>query len=166
MKKVFVLFMTVALVGLASAAFAASTATATQDVNITIPESTAIATTGTGSLTLVVPAAGTDFSPVTDNTNCTYDVSTNVGSGAAKKITAAITTGGNMPANTTLTATLVAPTQGTANSNVTLSTVAADMVTGVYKTLSSGLVVSYTLGATYLADPFSGTKTITYTITP
>ena len=66
----------------------------------------------------------------------------------------------------TLQVNLGAPTGGSSSGDVTLSTTAADLVTGITQRAESGLTVSYTLSATVAAGVVaSDTRTVTLTLT-
>jgi len=71
-----------------------------------------------------------------------------------------------MPAGITLTIDLVAPTGGTSAGDVSLSTVAADAVTGISTLAESSKMIAYKLSATIAAGVVaSASKTVTLTIT-
>lgn len=96
---------------------------------------------------------------VVDSTT-TYAVTTNANN---QRITAALDT--NMPAETLLEVQLAPPTGATAAGFVTLTTVAADLVTGITDVDEAGLLVTYRASATVDAIPAAAdTRTITYTI--
>jgi hypothetical protein len=113
-----------------------------------------------GALTVSTATAGSEPDDATDNST-TYAVTTN---GTNKKITGAINSA--MPANTTLQVNLTAPTGGSSAGAVTLTTTAADLVTGITQQAESGLTVTYTLSATVSAGVVaSDTRTVTLTLT-
>ena len=134
--------------------------TATQTVTFAVNAINQIAVTGAPSLTITTATAGSAPTSVTDAT-ATWAVTTNQ---TGAKITASIAT--NMPAGLTLSSSLAAPTGGASAGFQALSTVAADVVTGITKLAQSGLVVTYKLDATAAAGVIaSGTRVVTYTIT-
>ena len=113
------------------------------------------------SLTITSSTAGSDPDDVTDAS--TYDLTTNCGTDA-KKITAAINTA--MPSGMTLTLNATAPTGGTSSGGVTITNVAADVVTSIDAVSEAGLALNFTLAATAEAGVVtSATKTLTLTIT-
>jgi hypothetical protein len=113
-----------------------------------------------GALTVSTATAGSEPDDATDNST-TYAVTTN---GTNKKITGAINSA--MPVNTTLQVNLTAPTVGSSAGAVTLTTSAADLVTGITQEAESGLTVTYTLSATVSAGVVaSDTRTVTLTLT-
>ncbi len=115
-----------------------------------------------GALTVNTATAGSQPDAVTDATT-TYALTTNAGTDA-RKITAVLDTA--MPANTTLTVTLGAPTGGSSPGAVTLTNAAADVVTGVDSVAESGLGISYNFSATVAAGVVaSASKTVTFTLT-
>ena len=143
----------------AGAAFAGNTAT--QTVTFEVQAIDEISASGDpGALTISTATAGSEPTDATDNST-TYAVTTN---GTNKKITGDIDS--DMPSNTTLQVNLGAPTGGSSSGDVTLSTTAADLVTGITQRAESGLTVSYTLSATVAAGVVaSDTRTVTLTLT-
>ena len=135
--------------------------TATQTVTFEVQAIDEISASGDpGALTISTATAGSQPTDATDNST-TYAVTTN---GANKKITGEIDS--NMPANTTLQVNLAAPTGGSSAGDVSLSTTAADVVTGVTGVAESGLGITYTLSATIAAGVVaSDTRTVTLTLT-
>jgi len=113
-----------------------------------------------GSLIISSATAGSDLAPATDATT-TYNIDITIGT---KKITGALDTA--MPANTSLKATLAAPTGATSTGQVTLSVTAFDLVTGIgIGTSQNGLGISYEFSASVLAGIVSAaSKTVTFTI--
>lgn len=84
------------------------------------------------------------------------------------KIKARISSGGEMPANTSLTLTIEAPGGGGTSAGAkALTTSDQDFVTGITAQNSSGRTITYVLSATVAGAPFSSTsRTITFTIGP
>jgi len=114
-----------------------------------------------GTLTINTANAGDEPTSVTDATT-TYRFTTNENS---KKVTGAIDS--NMPANTTLEVNLTAagaPNAWTSNDYQSLSTTAADLVSGNRKR-ASGLTITYRFSATIDAGTLSDSRTVTFTLT-
>jgi hypothetical protein len=112
-------------------------------------------------LTITVNAATAGSAPTaaTDATT-TYAVTTNE---TGQKITGEIDS--NMPTGVTLTVALVAPTGGTSTGATSLTTVAADLVTGIATLNESGKTITYSLSATSAAGVVSSaSKIVTLTI--
>jgi hypothetical protein len=135
---------------------------ATQDVGYEVEAINEIAVTGTPSLTINATnasvSAGDDSFTVTDNSS-RYAITTN---GSNKKITAAITTGGDMPDGVTLSVT--AGGTGAAGKQ-SLSTTAADIATGLTTIAESDQTLTYELTALVTAGVVaSASKTVTLTI--
>ncbi len=117
--------------------------------------------TDTFSVTVNSAVAGSQPSNATSSS--TYDVASNAGDNA-KKITASINS--DMPANVTLSISLAAPAGATSAGYVTLSSVAADAVTGVDTTNTTNLAVSVRLASTVSAGVISSSsRTLTLTLT-
>ena len=112
-----------------------------------------------GALVISTATAGSQPTAATDATT-SYSITTN---GTNKKITGSIDTA--MPANTSLLVTLTAPTGGSSAGQVTLSTTAQDLVTGISTLAESGLTISYEFTADAAAGVVaSSTKTVTLTV--
>jgi hypothetical protein len=143
----------------AAAAFAGNTAT--QTVTFEVQAIDEVSASGNpGALTVSTATAGSEPDDATD-ISTTYAVTTN---GTNKKITGGIDS--NMPGNTTLQVGLAAPSGGASAGNVTLSTTAADLVTGITQSAETGLTITYTLSATVAAGIVaSDTRTVTLTLT-
>jgi hypothetical protein len=158
-KSILFTLMGALVLGLSGMAMAASTAT--QTVTYEVQAINAIAVSGSpATLTVSAATAGSSPTQVSDATT-SYGITTNESS---RKITAAINT--NMPAGITLTIDLVAPTGGTSAGDVSLSTVAADAVTGISTLAESSKMIAYKLSATIAAGVVaSASKTVTLTIT-
>ena len=162
MRKVFISLVSLGLlIVMAGAASASNTATQTITFEVTAINEMSISG-NPGALTINSATAGSGPSPVTDATT-TYNITTNESS---QKITGAITTGGNMPANTTLEANLTAPTGGSSAGYTTLSTTAADLVTAISTLNESSKTITYRFSATMAAGILSSdTRVVTLTLT-
>lgn len=138
--------------------------TGTQTVTMTIASASNITVSGNpGTLAVTLNTAGTGTA--TDNST-TYSVTSNTNASGTLKITGAITTGGNMPTNTSLTTSL-ASTAGTSLGAQTLSTTAVDLVNRLPTLLSDTAAITYTFnvtnGWTIAAQTISRTVTLTLT---
>lgn len=131
---------------------------ATSAVTFNFLEINEIAVTGTPTLTISTAVAGQQPLPVTDATS-RYAVSTN---GTNKRITASINKA--MPASTTLEIRLAIPGSGTSLGYVMLSTMPADVVTGINASASSNRTVTYRFSATTDAGVVSDSCTVTLTL--
>ena len=117
--------------------------------------------TGGPSLTVDTAVAGQE--PTDDiNSTSSYAITTN---GTSKRLTASIDVA--MPTDITLQISLAAPTaSGTSAGYITLTTTAADVVTGITKVAESGVVITYKLSATASAGVMaSDTRIVTLTMT-
>lgn len=116
--------------------------------------------TGTPHLTIASAIAGEQPQEVTDSLS-TCAITTN---GANKRITASIDTA--MPAYVTLKVHVAAPSgSGTSQGDVTLTTSAADVVTGISNVVDSSPTITYKLSATVQAGVLStDTRTVTFTL--
>lgn len=112
------------------------------------------------ALVINTATAGQDPNSVT-NTSRTYSVSTST---TVRRITGRINS--NMPANTTLQISLVAPTGATSLGLITMTTTAANLVTGIpINTIASGRITTYTFSATAAAAKVTNAKkTVTFTL--
>lgn len=148
------------MVALAFSVESASSQTATATATFEVQSVDVIGVSGDpAKLTIVAPAPGAAPAPVTDNST-TWSVTTN---GSARKVTGEIDVA--MPTGVTLEVGLAAPTGATSLGNVTLTTLAADLVTGITELDESLLGVTYTLSATLDAGAVAeSTRTVTYTI--
>ena len=158
MKRTRVLAVAViALAALAGVARGASTDSHTVTVQVNAVNEIAISG-GNLTLTISTATAGSDLDDATDNTTCDLAWTTNQ---ASRKITAATDLGAP-----TFTLKVVAQsvTGGTAASEVTLSTTAADFVTGVSQA-SGSCDLAYTASATAAQGTGSDVHTVTYTVT-
>jgi hypothetical protein len=104
--------------------------------------------------------AGQEPSEVTDSSS-TCAITTN---GANKRITANIDTA--MPADVTLKVNVAVPSgSGTSQGDVTLTTSASSVVTGISHVADSNPTITYKLNATVQAGVLStDTRTVTFTL--
>ena len=159
MKRIRVLAVAVTvLVALAGVAWAADNDSHTVTVQVNAVNELAISG---GNLTLTISSAtaGSDLDDATDNTTCDLAWTTNQ---ATRKITVVTDLG-----SPTFTLKVVAQNVaggGSAASEVTLSTTAADLVTGVSQS-SGGCDLAYTASATAAQGTGSDVHTVTYTVT-
>lgn len=158
MKKLIAFVMAALFIGVSSSAFAASSVN--QTVTYQVQAINEISVSGNPSALIVNAAtAGSQPTAVTDATT-TYGITTN---GSSKKITGVLNSA--MPANTSLKATLTAPTGGTGAGQVTLTASALDLVTGISTVAQSGIGISYEFSATAAAGVIaSAQKTVTLTV--
>jgi hypothetical protein len=144
---------------LSSTAFGGPTATQTVTYEVAAINELSVSA-ATASLTVNAATAGGAPNAVTHATT-TYAITTNESN---RKITGALNS--NMPSGVTLSATLAAPTGATSGGKMSLSTTAADLVTGISTLNESGKTITYELSATAAAGVVpSATKTVTLTIT-
>ena len=141
-------------------AVSAQAQTATQTVTFQVNAINKIAFAGTPSLTITTAVAGSAPTSVTDAT-ASWAVTTNQ---TGAKITASIPV--DMVSGLTLSSSLVAPAGATSGGYMALSSVSADLVTGITKLAQGTLGVTYKLDATAAAGVVaSDTRIVTYTIT-
>jgi spore germination protein YaaH len=116
--------------------------------------------TGTPSLTIASATAGEQPQEVTDSSS-TCAITTN---GTNKRITANIDIA--TPAYVTLKVNVAAPSgSGTSQGDVTLTTSASDVVTGMSHVADSSPTITYKLSATVQAGVLStDTRTVTFTL--
>ena len=148
---------------LSSSAFSAAT-TASQTLTMGINSTSNISTSGNpGNLSVTLNPDGTGSA--TDATT-TYTVTCNTGATGTLKITGAITAGGSMPSNTSLTLNL-GSTQGTSLGIQTLGTSPTDLITKLPTLVSDTSTISYefnvTNGWTIPTQTISRTVTLTLT---
>ena len=158
MKKLIALGSVALLMVLCANAYSADNVT--QTVTYEIQAINEITVSGNpGALVISTATAGSEPTAATDATT-SYSVTTN---GANKVITGSIDTA--MPSNTYLRVTLTAPTGGSSAGQVTLSTTAQNLVTGISTLAEGGLAISYEFAATAAAGIVaSATKTVTLTV--
>jgi len=145
------------MAGLASAAGAQ-----TQTVNFEVKAINQFSITSTPvTLTITTATAGSDPTPVTDNSSV-WAVTTNQ---TNAKISASIPT--DMPTGVTLGVQLAAPAGATSTAKNLASGTAQDLVTGITKVKGNALTVTYTLSATAAAGVIAAdSRVVTYTMTP
>jgi hypothetical protein len=135
-----------------------ASAQATQDVSFEVQAISELSFSGSPSL--VISAATAGSAPTSASASASYAVTTNESN---RKITAQIDA--DMPTGVALLVTLGAPTGGTSAGEVSLSTAAVDVVTGISALNASGLSVNYSLTASSAAGVVpADTRTVTYTI--
>ncbi len=136
--------------------------TTTQTVTYEVQVITEISVSGNpGALTIDSATAGSAPNSETDNTT-TYAITANK---AGTTITGEINT--DMPANTTLTVSLAAPTGGSTAGAKSLSTVATLLATCVAPVAEAGNSITYVFSATVAAGVVpSDSKTVTLTVVP
>ncbi len=154
-----VLFTSIAVICCICAAGVASAASSdSHTVTVTVSAINELSIIG-GNVTLAINSATAGSNPddATDNTTCELAWTTNE---ASKKITVATSL-----AAPSFTLKVVAEhvSGGTAAAEVTLSTTAADFVTGV-ATTTGDCALSYTASATAAQGTGSDVHTVTYTI--
>jgi len=157
MKKLVALFVIGFVAVVCGNAFAQ---TATQTVTYEVQAINEISVSGNpGALIVSSATAGSEPTAATDATT-TYAITTN---GSSKKITGSINTA--MPANTSLSVTLAAPTGGSSAGAVALTASAQDLVTAISTLAESALSISYSFSADAAAGVIaSAQKTVTFTV--
>ena len=111
------------------------------------------------TLIITTATAGAEPLPVTD-ASTTYSIDI---LDSNMKITGSIDTA--MPANTTLSVTLTAPSGGSSAGAVSLTASAQDLVTSIETVAESGITISYSFSATAAAGVIaSAQKTVTFTV--
>lgn len=149
--------LTLVLVGSASAQ------TATQVLNLTVSPVQLLTVGGAVNLTVGAGATAGSDALTQATASSTYAYAFNSAT-ASTKITAAITTGGNLPGAMVLGVTFVPSAgKGTATPQV-LSTTAVNVLTAIANGFDDA-TMDYTLDAKVSDGAFSGSRTITYTIT-
>jgi hypothetical protein len=134
---------------------------ATQTVTFQVTAIDALSVSGNPAALVVNSATAGSQPTAATNALTTYAVTTN---GTNKRVTGVLSAA--MPTNTTLQVELVAPTGGSSAGNVTLTAVAASLVTGITALAQSGLTITYTFTATIAAGVLaSDTRTVTLTLT-
>lgn len=153
------LALSVGIIISAQAVSAASSTTQTVTYEVQAINELSVSS-GTVSLTVNAATAGSAPTTATDSST-TFAITTNQ---STRKITGAIDT--NMPSGVTLSVALAAPTGGTSAGSQSLSTVAANLVTGIATLNESAKTITYSLAATSAAGVVaSASKTVTLTIT-
>ena len=92
------------------------------------------------TLTVNIPESG--FSQATDSST-TYSITSNKSQNKSLKITGAITSGGNMPTNTSLTLRL-GSSSGTSLGAIALSTTSVDLVKNLPSLITETGIITYT----------------------
>lgn len=157
-KQIIISIVAVSICLIASIAMAGNTDN--HQVTVTVTAINEVAISG-GNVTLTINSAtaGTEPGDAVDNTTCDLDWTTNE---ASKKITVATSLASQ---NFTLKVVALNTVGGTAASEVTLGTTAADFVTGIATTTGS-CDLQYTASATAAQGIGSDTHTtVTYTLT-
>jgi len=135
---------------------------ATQTINWQVANIQAFSVSGNpGDLVVDTATAGSEPDDDTDSST-TFNISSNVSN---SKITGQITTGGDMPSYVTLKCLLQTALSGTPTEQSLVSSTAKDLMTGIGKGKATGKTITYTLSATLDAEPASGQKTVTLTLT-
>jgi hypothetical protein len=139
-------------------AFAGVARAQSQTVQVQVNAINVIAVTPAAGLVISTAVAGS--LPSVQST-ASWAVTTNQ---TGAKVTARINTA--MPPGLTLSAEMAEPAGGAVSAGMkVLSTTATDMVTGITMVAQAGMLVTYQLDATLAANPTSGSKTVTFTIT-
>lgn len=144
--------------------FAFCASTAIQNLTISAPPSSNITTSGSPNpLSITLNTNGTGS---TQDTTTTYSVSSNTNASGSLKITGALTSGGNMPQNTTLTINL-GSSKGSSLGNQVLKTKSVDLVVNLPTLLSDTAPITYTFsvknGWTIPAQTLNRIVTLTLT---
>lgn len=160
MKKVSIVLSVLMLVFLLSGMAMASNIV-TQTVTYQVDAINEISVSGNPAALIITAATAGSAPNSVNDASTTYAITTNE---TSRKITGAINTA--MPTGLTLTVQLAAPTGGTSAGAVTLTAVAADLVTGISTLNESTKTITYQLSATSAAGVVpSATKTVTLTLT-
>ncbi|MFH1452376.1 MAG: hypothetical protein ABIH00_00115 [Armatimonadota bacterium] len=157
MKKLIIVLIAIAF--MSAAAFAGSTDTQTVYFEIDAINEVAFG----ADITLTIDTATAGSEPDSDgNISLTYAITTNETAG--KKLTGALNA--NMPSNTLIRATLVAPSTGATAGEVTLNSTAQSLVTSIETVAQSGISYTVALAATVAAGlPADGSRVLTFTLT-
>lgn len=158
MKKFLISLLVFGLI-LSVSGLAMAASTADQTVTYAVSAISEISVSSNpGALTVSAATAGSAPTLVSD-ASTTYNYTSN----QTRKITAALNT--DMPEGLTLTVALATPGTGTSAGDVTLSNVAADVVTGITAVNGSSKTITYKLSATSAAGVVtSANKTVTLSI--
>lgn len=162
MKKSFLGFVLIAF-GLAVSTECFAPTTGAQSVTFSIPAVSVLTISGDVAFgTFGTPAAGSDFTQI-NNTNSTYSVTNNAGSGS-RKITAQLAAA--LPAGMNLGVGMATPTGASGGAQQLMNgTNAATIVTGIGNGAFSNYAILYTLFAGVASTAVgSGTISITYTL--
>ncbi|MFH1453552.1 MAG: hypothetical protein ABIH00_06200 [Armatimonadota bacterium] len=158
MKKLIIVLISIAF--LATAAFAGTTDTQTVYYEIDAINELAF---DAADITLTIDSCifGAGTQPLLTAETVHYDITTNETAG--KKITAALNA--NMPADTSISVTALAPTGGIGPPFITLSTTASNVVISIETVAESSINCNITLKATVAAGlPPDGSRIITFTL--
>lgn len=164
MKKNYSVFGITALF-LSLSSLGEASATATQNLTMIINSTSNITVSGNpATLSVTLNPDGTGNA--VDNST-TYTVVSNTGVKGSLKVTGQITSGGDMPTNTTLTANLASKAGTSAGALALNSTKTVDLVTALPTLLSDTGAISYGFsvvnGWTVAAQTLSRTVTLTLT---
>lgn len=155
-----VLLITTLSTWLFGAAELCASVTTSQGLVVAVSEIYTISVSNSSvSLNLVVPAAGSDFSPAVDSSTA-YNLSVN--SSQIRKITAGLNQA--LPSGMSLSLNLAAPSGATNQGSVLLSTSAQDLVRGISHIASSNLNITYTLNC-LVGESVVGSGSVVVTIT-
>ena len=159
MKRLKIFFVAVALT-LVSGGAVCGGEIASHAVTFNFQEINEIDITGSPSLTINSAVAGEQPENAIDSSSICA-ITTN---GANKRITASIDTA--IPAYVTLKVNVAAPSgSGTSQGDVSLTTSASDVVTGISHLADSSLTITYKLSATVQAGVIpTDTRTVTFTL--
>lgn len=159
-KMQYIKILAIAVVFFGFANVSSAQVTASHNVTIVVPTVNLISVSGDVTITVGAPAgAGSDF---TDGTaSGSYSVTTNE---SGQKITAQLSA--DYASGITLSASLSSIGGGTAAASTPLSTVAADLLTGMNAVSDTG-TISYVASATAAAaaNGAGETRAVTYTLT-
>lgn len=164
MKKIYTLSLAFVAFGLAYGVPGYAATTGGSNLTYTIPAVSVLTVSGNVAFgTFSTPAAGADFSSITD-TSTSYNVTNNAGS-ASRKITAQL--GAALGSGISLSASLVAPTGATSAGTTSLtSTSAVPVVTAIGNGAFPNNTITYNIvAAVATASVASATIALTYTLT-
>jgi hypothetical protein len=162
MRRPFIIIMTLGLImiiNISNLALAATTFTQTVTINVAVINELSVSG---NPAAMIVNLANAGSQPTgIFNAVTSYNISSN---DSNKKITGRLSSA--MPANTSLKINLAPPTGAVSMGDVTLTTVASDLVTGINKVAESGKTITYTFSANVAAGVITAkTRTVTLTIT-
>lgn len=160
--KLYTLFAAATL--LCTATSAQALATASQTVNMVINPTSNITTSGNpGTMTVTLDSTGAGTAT---DTSTTYTVTSNSNASGTLKVTGTISSGGDMPTNTSLQIAL-ASNQGVSTGAQSLTSRNVDLVTTLPTLLSDTAAISYTFNVTngWTVAAATIAKTITLTLT-
>jgi len=161
-RIVFTIFALVAFFGLGTGTAWAQPTTDTVVVTYEVTAVTQINLNGAASVTIVAGTPGSGLPSVTDSSGVTYDITNNAGA-ESMRLTGKIDIA--MPANTTLSVSVTAPSGAVSAGFVDLTATDQDLVTGIDNVDEAAVAISFRLAATVAAGVLSSaTKTFTMTI--